>query len=102
MLAPRFGVLFSSLGGLTVGLAYFANPLVRGVLTGIPIVGPALPAPDYLYAFLGAAFVSAALTVGTARLSTTRFDLDSLAGMVTPLDDSPATDGGTVQEGESP
>lgn len=87
------GVLSSSVVGLAVGLAYFPSPLVRGALAGLPIVGSALPTPDYLFAFVGAAAASAALTVVTARLSGARFDLDRLSREVRRLDE-PAADGG--------
>jgi len=86
------GVLASSVAGLGVGLAYFPNRFVRAALSELPVVGPALPAPDFLYAFVGAAAVSTALTVLTARLSDAGFDLDRLSREINRLDD-PA-DGG--------
>ncbi|QLG63676.1 sodium:solute symporter family transporter [Halorarum salinum] len=87
------GVLCASLVGLVVGLAYFPSPLVRSALAGLPVVGPALPAPDYLPAFVGAAAASTLLTVVAARLSSARFDLDRLSREIRRLDE-PATDGG--------
>jgi Na+/proline symporter len=86
------GVLLSSVAGLAVGLAFFPNPLVRSALAGVPGLGPALPAPDFLYAFVGAAAVSAALTVLTARVSDAGFDLERLSREIRRLDE-PA-DGG--------
>jgi Na+/proline symporter len=86
------GVLASSVAGLAVGLAYFPNPLIRSALAGLPVVGPALPAPDFLYAFVGAAVVSTALTVLTTRLSDAGFDLDRLSREIRRLD---APSGGT-------
>ncbi|MFB6173538.1 MAG: sodium:proline symporter [Halobacteriales archaeon] len=93
--ATEPGALLASLAGLLVGLAYF--PTLRGLLAALPVVGPALPAPSFLWSFLGATAVSAGLTVASARLSGTRFDLDTLDREVRSLDD-PATDGGTPPE----
>jgi len=73
------GVLSSSIVGLAVGLVYLPNQTVRSALTALPGVGSALPTPDFLYAFVGAAVVSTALTLITARLSDAAFDLDRLS-----------------------
>ncbi len=81
------GVLASSVLGLAVGLAYFPNPLIRSALAGLPGIGPALPAPDFLYAFVGAGAVSAVLTVLTARVSDAGFDLGRLAREIRRLDE---------------
>ncbi|MFQ3320724.1 MAG: SSS family solute:Na+ symporter [Natronomonas sp.] len=84
------GALASSIGGLAVGLAYF--PDLRGALAAVPILGDALPAADplYLTSFAGAFCISTALTLVTARLSSSAFDLDCLAGEVGRIDDDPA------------
>jgi Na+/proline symporter len=91
------GALASSLAGLAVGLAYF--PDLRGYITAVPVVGPALPAADplYLTSFAGATLVSAVLSVLAARLSSTEVDLDALSREVRRLDD-PATDGGDAAD----
>jgi len=72
------GALASSLAGLAVGLAYF--PDFRGLVAGIPVVGPLLPAADplYLTSFGGAVVVSTAATALSTRISTATFDLDRL------------------------
>lgn len=80
-------VVFSSVVGLAVGLAFFPNHTVRAALEALPVVGTSLPTPDFLYAFVGAALVSAGLTVVTARLSGTRFDLTRLAHDIHRLDE---------------
>ncbi len=92
------GALASSVAGLAVGLAYF--PDFRGLLTAVPILGPALPAADQLYlaSFAGAFLVSTALALLAARVSSTEFDLDSLAGEIRRLDETPATDGGEASD----
>jgi Na+/proline symporter len=91
------GALASSLAGLAVGLAYF--PDLRGYLTAVPVVGPALPAADplYLTSFGGAFLTSTLLALLSARLSSTETDLGSLGSEVRRLDD-PAADGGTAEE----
>ncbi len=91
------GALASSLGGLAVGLAYF--PDLRGYITAIPVVGPALPAADplYLTSFAGAFLVSTGLTLVAARLSPGEFDLDRLSAEIRRLDE-PAPDGGREVE----
>ena len=86
------GVLTSGVAGLAVGLAYFPNPLVRSALTALPGIASALPAPDFLYAFVGAAAVSSALTALTARLSMTKFDLGRLSRDIRRLDDPSGTE----------
>ncbi|MDX1745657.1 MAG: sodium:proline symporter [Halobacteriales archaeon] len=96
--ATGTGVLVASLAGLLVGLVFFQNPLIRGGMEAIPLIGPALPRPDFLWAFVGAAGVSSVLTVLTSRLTPDRFDLDRLAITVRRLDSTEATDGGVDQE----
>jgi Na+/proline symporter len=81
------GVTAASVAGLLVGLAFF--PPARGVL---PL--SALPAASFLFAFVGAAAVSAGLAVLTARLGNRRYDLDRLDRDVRRLDDDPVADGG--------
>ncbi|WP_410767417.1 sodium:solute symporter family transporter [Haloferax sp. DFSO60] len=80
------GALVSSLGGLSVGLAYF--PDFRSVLTSVPLVGEVLPAADplYLLSFGGAFLVSTGFALTAARLSTSEFDLDRLASEIRRLD----------------
>jgi Na+/proline symporter len=87
------GALLASLAGLAVGLAFFQSPIVRAPLEALPVVGPSLPAPDFLWAFLGAAGVSTALTVLTALRSDARFEFDRLSTAVRRFDDRTA-DGG--------
>lgn len=87
------GVLSSSIVGLAVGLVYLPNQTVRSALTALPGVGSALPTPDFLYAFVGAAVVSTALTLITARLSDAAFDLDRLSREIHRLDEPAADDG---------
>ena len=88
-----FGALAGSLSGLAVGLAYF--PDLRGFITAIPLVGPVLPSADplYLTAFGGSFLTSIGVTVIISRLTTTRFDLDTLGTEITRLDE-PIADGG--------
>ncbi|MFB6131818.1 MAG: sodium:proline symporter [Halanaeroarchaeum sp.] len=93
------GVLGSSLAGLAVGLAYFPSDVVRSALAAVPGLGAVLPAPDFLYAFVGAAVVSTVFTLVTAGRGERRFDHDRLAREITELDDPAsadrtATDGG--------
>ena len=90
--ATGSGVLASSVAGLAVGLAFFPNPLVRSALASLPGVGPALPAPDFLYAFVGAAAVSTVLTLLTARLAGAEFDLARLSREIRRLDDPSRTE----------
>ena len=89
------GALGSSVVGLAVGLAFF--PDFRGVITGIPIVGGALPASDplYLTSFGGAFLVSTGVALLAARLSSTEHDLDDLSREVGRLAET-APDGGTT------
>ena len=94
------GALGSSLAGLLVGLSFFQNPAVRSVLEAVPILGPALPPADFLWAFVGAAGVSTALTVTTSRLTPGRFDLGRLARRIHRLDDTTTPDDGWIGEGE--
>jgi len=79
------GTLVASVSGLLVGLAFF--PTLRGVAAAVPVVGPLLPAPNFLFSFAGAALVSGGLTLVGARLTPGRFDLDELGRSVRRLDD---------------
>ncbi|NHN49493.1 sodium:proline symporter [Halostella sp. JP-L12] len=95
------GALASCVGGLAVGVAYFPLPFgLRGTLESVPLLGPALPAPDplYLSAFGGAFLVSTGLAVAFARLPGEPTDLDRLSRDVRRLDDR-ATDGKTATDG---
>ncbi len=71
------GALAGGLAGLAVGLVYF--PSVRGLLGGIA----ALPQPSFLWAFVGATGVSAAVTLGASAASSSRFRFDRLDESVT-------------------
>jgi SSS family solute:Na+ symporter len=95
-----FGALAGSLSGLAVGLAYF--PDLRSFITAIPLVGPALPNADplYLTAFGGSFLTSIGVTIVISRLTTTRFDLDTLSAEITRLDE-PIADGGRTYSAES-
>jgi SSS family solute:Na+ symporter len=66
------------------------------VVASVPGVGPLLPAPDFLLAFAGAAFVSGGLAVVFALLTPGRFDLDDLGRDVRRLDD--AAESGEVSD----
>jgi solute:Na+ symporter, SSS family len=68
MRASEYGMLTASVAGLLVGLAYL--PTTHGALSALV----PLPEPSFLWAFLGAAAVSAGLAVLSARLTDTRFD----------------------------
>ena len=95
------GMLVASLSGLAVGLAFFQSPIVRGTLESLPLVGPRLPPADFLWAFLGAAGVSALVAVVSARLTDADFDLDRLSTAVRRFDDR-AVDGGVEERVDDP
>ncbi|SFH00310.1 Na+/proline symporter [Halopelagius inordinatus] len=82
------GALLAGVSSLAVGLAFFPNQLVRGLLTSLPVVGELLPTPAFLTAFVGTAAVSASVTALSARMSSSRFDHRRLAETVHSLDDS--------------
>jgi Na+/proline symporter len=84
------GALAAGLSSLAVGLAFFPNPIVRGVVGVLPLVSDPLPAPSFLAAFVGTAAVSVLVTAASAGLSSTRFDHGRLADAVHRLDDSSA------------
>ena len=92
------GALFSSVGGLAVGLAFF--PDFRGVITGLPVVGDLLPAADplYLTSFGGAFLVATVLALLASRLSSTTHDLDDLSGSVGRLGDGQPEDAVEVSD----
>ena len=83
------GMLVASLAGLATGLAFF--PTLRGVVAAVPGLAPLLPAPDFLFAFAGAAAVSGTVAVLSAHLTDNRFDLDELGGRVRRLDEPAET-----------
>ena len=62
----------------------------------MPVVGPLLPAADFLPAFLGAAGVSALVAILSARLSGATYELERLAGTVRRFDT------GTVEATDEP
>ncbi|RDI73075.1 sodium:solute symporter family transporter [Halopelagius longus] len=82
------GALAAGLSSLAVGLAFFPNPLVRGPLSTVPVVGELLPTPSFLPAFVGTAVVSILVTALSVRTSSSRFDHRRLADAVHSLDDS--------------
>lgn len=96
--ASEGGALAGSVLGLAVGLAFF--PTVRPLLAALPVVGPVLPDPSFLWAFVGATGTSGALTMLWARIRPANFEFDALSVAVTRLDESVA-DGGVreAQEG---
>ncbi|WP_049983739.1 MULTISPECIES: sodium:proline symporter [unclassified Halorubrum] len=85
------GAIVSSLGGLVVGVAYF--PLLRGPVASIPRLGPLLPAPEFLPAFVGATVVSTGGTILAIALWDADVDLSSVDRDIRSLDE-PVADGG--------
>jgi Na+/proline symporter len=83
---PGVGALASGLAGLVVGLAFFPSPIVRTTLEAVPLLGPALPAGDFLFAFVGAVVVSGLGTVLSVVLPTKAFDLERLSAGIHRLD----------------
>lgn len=79
------GALVSSALALLVGLTYF--PMLRGTVAAIPVVGPALPAPSFLWSFLGATAISLGGSIVSARLAGGSFDLDTLRDRVGPVEE---------------
>lgn len=86
------GALAGGLAGLAVGVAYFPNRLVRGTLEAAGL-GPVLPEPAFLTAFVGALVVSTVVT-GLSLPLGGRFDLARLDRAVGRLDER--TDGGVT------
>ncbi len=84
--ATQAGVLLAGVAGLVVGLAFFQSPIVRGVLESIPVVGGLLPAPSFLWSFVGAAAISGLITVGSERITSARFDLRELGEKVRAIE----------------
>jgi Na+/proline symporter len=76
-------MLASGVAGLLVGLVFF--PTARGVLAGLAGAG-ALPAPSFLYAFLGAAVVSLGLAALATRVVPADYDLDRLSTEIRTLE----------------
>ncbi|MDY6818185.1 MAG: sodium:proline symporter [Halobacteriales archaeon] len=95
--ATEWGALVASLVGLVIGLAYF--PTLRNIIAAISVIGGLLPAPSFLWSFLGATVVSGVLTVVFARVTVTQFDLNALDREIRRLDE-PATDGGNSRDQE--
>ena len=79
-------VLAASLAGLAVGLVFFPNPSIRVALEAVPGLASLLPAPDFLWSFVGAAGVSSLLTVVAYRLGDAGYDLDRLGRRIGRLD----------------
>ncbi|WP_409338688.1 sodium:solute symporter family transporter [Halalkalicoccus ordinarius] len=77
MRATERGMLAASVSGLVVGMAFL--PTVHGPLSALPVLGGLVPAPSFLWAFLGAAAVSAGLAVLSARLTDAGFDPNRLS-----------------------
>jgi Na+/proline symporter len=92
------GVLVAAIAALAVGVVYFPPAIVRGVVAAVPVLGPALPAPSFLWSFVGAAGVSTGLTalaVLAGWAAGVRFEFDDLAAAVRRFDDEEvAADGG--------
>jgi len=86
------GAIAASLAGIAVGVAHF--PLLRAPLAAVPGLAGTLPEPSFLFAFVGATAVSAAVTVAATALSNADADLGSIDAQVRALDD-PVADGGT-------
>jgi SSS family solute:Na+ symporter len=81
--ATGLSALAGGLAGVAVGVVFFPNPLVRGVLTAV--FGGLLPAPRFLYAFLGAAGTSSTVAFAVAAATGPTFDLGDLPGAVRSL-----------------
>ncbi len=69
------GAMAASLAGMTFGIAFF--PLLRGPLVTLGL-GPWLPAPSFLIAFVGATVVSALVTAVAIVLMDAAVDLTTL------------------------
>lgn len=79
--------LGASLAGLAVGAAYFPNPVVRRALEAVPGLAGRLPTPDFLFAFVGAAVVSSAVTLLAARFGRADVDLERLGRRIRRFDE---------------
>jgi len=75
------GALASSILGLFVGLAYF--PSTHGVLASL---GVPVPAPSFLWAFVGATGVSIAATLLAAAVSSSQYEFEQLDDAVVAFD----------------
>ncbi len=82
------GAIAASVSGIVVGSVFF--PFFRGPLAA---TGVALPEPSFLVAFVGAAAVSTAFTIGAVALTDADADLDAIDATIRNLDD-PVADGG--------
>lgn len=85
------GALLASLTGLLIGVLFF--PPARPLLSAIP----SLPAASYFRAFLGAAFVSGAITGLAAVVGQARIDFEQLDQTITRLDAGNDAGGGGGQ-----
>ncbi|WP_336136238.1 sodium:solute symporter family transporter [Natronomonas amylolytica] len=85
------GAVVSGLAGFAVGVTYF--PLLRGPIGSIPELGPLLPAPAFLSAFVGATVASTGGTILTIALWDADIDLSSVDRDIRSLDE-PMADGG--------
>jgi Na+/proline symporter len=92
------GALVASLAGLVVGIAYF--PMLRGVVTLIPGIGPLLPTPAFLPAFLGATAVSTLVTGLAVAVGSANFEFDSLTTEIRSFDESTTDEPAAAAVGE--
>jgi Na+/proline symporter len=94
----ELGGLVASLAGLVVGIAYF--PMLRGVVMLVPGVGPLLPEPAFLPAFLGATAVSTLVTGLAVAVGSANFEFDSLTTKIRSFDESTTEDPSAAAAGE--
>jgi SSS family solute:Na+ symporter len=85
------GAVAASVTGLVVGIAFF--PLLRGPTAFVPGLAESLPAPSFLFAFVGATGVAAVGTVVGTLVGSAGVDLDALDRRIRTLDE-PLADGG--------
>ena len=84
------GALLSSLAGLVVGVAYF--PMLRDIVSLVPGIGPLLPEPAFLPAFLGATAVSVVTTTVAVAVGSADFEFDSLTTRIRSFDEPTVDD----------
>ncbi|MFB6188331.1 MAG: sodium:proline symporter [Halapricum sp.] len=95
----QVSALTGGVAGLAVGLAYFPLPLVRGPLAAVPVLGGWLPEAGFLYAFVGAAGLSTAVSIVGAWLGPESFEFSRLELEIRSLDEV-VTDGGQTADGD--